>query len=69
MTAAEHPGRPPRRRIVTARPAGSRAIDSNKDLDSLVTQAEGIVDVNQRHEIMAKLEAILQDDGLIVQPV
>jgi peptide/nickel transport system substrate-binding protein len=42
---------------------------SNKDFDSLLTQAEGTVDVNQRREMMAKLEAILQDDGPIVQPV
>jgi peptide/nickel transport system substrate-binding protein len=42
---------------------------SNKDFDSLLTQAEGTLDVNQRREIMAKLQAILQDDGPIVQPV
>jgi peptide/nickel transport system substrate-binding protein len=42
---------------------------SNKDFDSLLTQAEGTLDVNQRREIMAKLEALLQDDGPIVQPV
>ena len=39
------------------------------DFDTLLTQAEGTVDVNQRREMMAKLEAILQDDGPIVQPV
>ncbi len=42
---------------------------SNRDFDSLLTQAEGTLDVNQRREIMAKLEAILQEDGPIVQPV
>ena len=42
---------------------------SNKDFDSLLTQAEGTIDVNQRRELMGKLEAILQDDGPIVQPV
>ena len=42
---------------------------SNKDFDSLLTQAEGTLDVNKRREIMAKLEAILQDDGPIVQPL
>lgn len=42
---------------------------SNKDFDSLLSQAEGTLDVNQRRELMAKLEAILQDDGPIVQPV
>ena len=42
---------------------------SNKDFDSLLTQAEGTLDVAKRREIMAKLEAILQDDGPIVQPL
>jgi peptide/nickel transport system substrate-binding protein len=42
---------------------------SNKDFDNLLTQAEGTLDVNQRREIMAKLEGILQDDGPIVQPL
>ncbi len=42
---------------------------SNRDFDSLLTQAEGTIDVNQRREIMAKLQAIMQDDGPIVQPV
>jgi peptide/nickel transport system substrate-binding protein len=41
---------------------------SNKDFDSLLTQAEGTLDVAKRREIMAKLEAILQDDGPMVQP-
>ena len=42
---------------------------SNKDFDSLLTTAEGTLDVPKRREIMAKLEAILQDDGPIVQPL
>jgi len=42
---------------------------SNRDFDNLLTQAEGTLDVGQRREIMAKLEAILQDDGPIVQPL
>jgi peptide/nickel transport system substrate-binding protein len=42
---------------------------SNKDFDTLLTQAEGTVDVNQRRELMAKLETILQEDGPIIQPV
>jgi peptide/nickel transport system substrate-binding protein len=42
---------------------------SNKDFDTLLTQAEGTLDVAKRREIMAKLETILQDDGPIVQPV
>ncbi len=42
---------------------------SNRDFDNLLTQAEGTLDVNRRREIMARLEAILQDDGPIVQPL
>jgi peptide/nickel transport system substrate-binding protein len=41
---------------------------SNEAFDTLLTQAEGTLDVPKRREIMAKLEAILQDDGPIVQP-
>jgi len=42
---------------------------SNPEFDRLLTQAEGTLDVAQRREIMSRLEAILQDDGPIVQPV
>jgi peptide/nickel transport system substrate-binding protein len=42
---------------------------SNKDFDTLLTEAEGTLDVAKRREIMAKLEGILQDDGPIVQPL
>jgi peptide/nickel transport system substrate-binding protein len=42
---------------------------SNPEFDRLLSQAEGTLDVAARREIMARLEAILQDDGPIVQPV
>jgi len=42
---------------------------SNPEFDKLLSQAEGILEVDKRREVMAKLEAILQDDGPIVQPV
>jgi len=42
---------------------------SNAEFDRLLTQAEGTLDVNARREITSRLEAILQDDGPIVQPV
>ena len=42
---------------------------SNAEFDRLLAQAEGTLDVNSRREIMTRLEAILQDDGPIVQPV
>ena len=41
---------------------------ANPEFDKLLTQAEGILDPKQRSVVMAKIEAILQDDGPIVQP-
>ena len=41
---------------------------SNPEFDSLLTQAEGILDPKERSKVMAKIEAIMQDDGPIVQP-
>jgi peptide/nickel transport system substrate-binding protein len=42
---------------------------ANPEFDKLLTQAEGILEVDRRREVMAKLEAILQEDGPIVQPL
>ncbi len=42
---------------------------SNPEFDRLLTQAEGTLDIASRREIMSRLEAILQEDGPIVQPV
>ncbi len=42
---------------------------SNPEFDKLLAQAEGLLEVDRRREVMAKLEAIMQDDGHIVQPV
>ena len=42
---------------------------SNAEFDTLLSQAEGLLDVDKRREVMAKLEAIMEDDGPIVQPV
>jgi peptide/nickel transport system substrate-binding protein len=41
---------------------------SNKEFDELLTQAEGTLDVEKRRAIMAKIEAVLQEDGPIAQP-
>jgi peptide/nickel transport system substrate-binding protein len=41
---------------------------SNPEFDQLLTQAEGILDPKERSQVMAKIEAIMQDDGPIVQP-
>ncbi|MEQ8965342.1 MAG: ABC transporter substrate-binding protein [Azospirillaceae bacterium] len=40
----------------------------NPDFDALLDQAEATLDVEERREIMADLEAMLQDDSVIIQP-
>ena len=35
----------------------------------MLSQAEGILDVDKRREVMAQLETIMQEDGPIVQPL
>ena len=42
---------------------------SNPEFDRLLTEAEGLLDMEKRRDVMAKLEAMLQEDGPIVQPV
>ena len=42
---------------------------SNPEFDKLLTQAEGILDVEERRVVMAELEKIMQEDGTIVQPI
>lgn len=42
---------------------------SSPEFDRLLTEAEGMLDMEKRRDVMAKLEAMLQDDGPIVQPV
>lgn len=42
---------------------------ANPEFDALLTEAEGILDVDERREVMAKLQTIMQEDGPIVQPV
>jgi peptide/nickel transport system substrate-binding protein len=41
---------------------------ANPEFDTLLTQAEGTLDVEARKVIMAKLETILQEEGPIIQP-
>ncbi len=41
----------------------------NPEFDSLLTKAEGILDVEARREVMKELETIMQEDGPIVQPL
>jgi peptide/nickel transport system substrate-binding protein len=42
---------------------------ANPEFDKLLTQAEGILEADRRREVIARLEAILQEDGPIVQPL
>ncbi len=42
---------------------------SNPEFDRLLLEAEGLVEVEARREVMARLERILQEDGPIVQPL
>ena len=41
---------------------------SNDEFDRLLTEAEGLVDVDERRVVMAKLENLMQEVGPIVQP-
>jgi len=42
---------------------------ANPEFDALLTRAEGILDIEERRAVMAELEAMMQEDGPIVQPV
>jgi peptide/nickel transport system substrate-binding protein len=42
---------------------------SNPEFDRLLSKAEGLLDVDERREVMRQLETIVQEDGPIVQPV
>jgi peptide/nickel transport system substrate-binding protein len=41
---------------------------SNPEFDSLLAEAMAIADADQRREVMAKLQTIMQDEGVIIQP-
>lgn len=42
---------------------------ANAEFDSLLTKAEGTLDVDERREILGQLEMIMQEDGPMVQPL
>ena len=46
----------------------NEAAYSNPEFDRLLDDAGGLVDVDARRQVMAKLEKILQDDAIIIQP-
>ncbi|APG46835.1 ABC transporter substrate-binding protein [Phaeobacter porticola] len=41
---------------------------SNEEFDGLLTDALAIADADKRREVMAKMEAIIQDEGVTIQP-
>jgi len=41
---------------------------SNDEFDSLLADALAIADADQRREVMARLQKIMQDEGVVVQP-
>ncbi|MCX8508599.1 MAG: ABC transporter substrate-binding protein [Rhodobacteraceae bacterium] len=40
----------------------------NTDLDALLAEALGIADADKRRDVMAKIEKIMQDEGVVIQP-
>jgi peptide/nickel transport system substrate-binding protein len=42
---------------------------ANPEFDRLLSEAEGLLDVDARREVMTKLQKIMQDDGPIIQPL
>ena len=42
---------------------------SNARFDSLLSKAEGILDVEARREVMAEIQTLMQEEGPIVQPL
>lgn len=40
----------------------------NAELDALLAEALGIADADKRREVMAKMEKIMQDEGVLIQP-
>lgn len=48
--------------------AWNEAAYSNPEFDALLADAMAIADADKRREVMAKLEQILQDDGVMIQP-
>ena len=41
---------------------------ANAEFDSLLSDALAIADADQRREVMAKLQKIMQDEGVVIQP-
>ncbi len=48
--------------------AWNEAAWSNEEFDSLLAKANGISDANERRKVMYRIEEIMQEEGVIVQP-
>jgi peptide/nickel transport system substrate-binding protein len=48
--------------------AWNESAHSNPEFDSTLEEALGVFDADERRELSAKLQTMLQDDGAIVQP-
>ena len=48
--------------------AWNEAAFSNAEFDTLLAEAMSIADADKRREVMAKLEKIMQDQGVLIQP-
>ena len=48
--------------------AWNETAHSNAEFDDLLSQSLKIADATKRSELMAKMEAILQDSGIMIQP-
>ncbi|NNE52414.1 MAG: ABC transporter substrate-binding protein [Sulfitobacter sp.] len=41
---------------------------ANEEFDALLTEALSIADAEQRRDVMAKIEKLMQDEGVVIQP-
>jgi peptide/nickel transport system substrate-binding protein len=48
--------------------AWNEAAFSNAEFDALLAEAMAIADADKRREVMAKLQTIMQQEGVLIQP-
>ncbi len=48
--------------------AWNEAAFSNEEFDELLAQANGIADADERREVMQRLQEIMQEEGVLIQP-
>lgn len=52
----------------TSGAAWNESAFANAEFDSLLTEAMSIADADKRREVMAKIEQLMQDEGVLIQP-